>query len=111
MSEQRFEFYSDEYLIGVLDTVTGKTFDSFAIVDKLNEQQSKIDDLEKNFDDLVKFSSEIAKRNVILDEKIGKIQKENEKLKEEEKLYAQEILRLNNLLKQYQTFEDLAGDY
>ena len=33
------------------------------------------------------------------------------KLKEEEKLYAQEILRLNELLKQYQSFKDLGGDY
>ena len=43
MSEKRFEFYSDEYLVGVLDTVTGKTFNSFEIVDKLNEQQEQLD--------------------------------------------------------------------
>ena len=45
MSEKRFEFYSDEYLVGVLDTVTGKTFNSFEIVDKLNEQQDLIEEL------------------------------------------------------------------
>ena len=43
MSEKRFEFYSDEYLVGVLDTVTGKTFNSLGIVDKLNEQQEQLD--------------------------------------------------------------------
>ena len=46
MSEKRFEFYSDEDLIGVLDTVTGKTFNSFEIVDVLNEQQELIEELQ-----------------------------------------------------------------
>ena len=45
MSEKRFEFYSDEYLVGMLDTVTGKTFNSLGIVDKLNEQQDLIEEL------------------------------------------------------------------
>lgn len=35
--EKRFEFYSDEYFIGVLDTVTGRTFNSLGIVDLLND--------------------------------------------------------------------------
>lgn len=47
MSEKRFEFYSDEDLIGVLDTVTGRTFNSFEIVALLNEQQSEIERLNK----------------------------------------------------------------
>ena len=47
MNEERFEFYSDEDLIGVIDTVTGRTFNSFEIVDCLNEQQSTIDKLEQ----------------------------------------------------------------
>ena len=48
MSEKRFEFYSDEDLIGVLDTVTGRTFNSFEIVDCLNEQQATIESLKKD---------------------------------------------------------------
>ena len=47
MSDKRFEFYSDDLVIGVLDTVTGRTFNSFEIVDCLNEQQSTIDKLEQ----------------------------------------------------------------
>lgn len=47
MSEKRFEFYSDEYLIGVLDTVTGRTLNSFEIVDCLNEQQELIEELQE----------------------------------------------------------------
>ena len=46
MNEKRFEFYSDDLVIGVLDTVTGRTFNSFEIVDKLNEQQSTINELQ-----------------------------------------------------------------
>ena len=45
MSEERFEFYSDDYLIGVLDTVTGKTLNHFATIDVLNEQQATINKL------------------------------------------------------------------
>lgn len=45
MSEKRFEFYSDDYLIGVLDTVTGKTLNHFATIDLLNEQQFIIEEL------------------------------------------------------------------
>ena len=44
-------------------------------------------------------------------EKLNEQQATIEQLKEEEKLYAQEILRLNELLKQYQSFKDLGGDY
>lgn len=42
MSEKRFEFYSDENLVGVIDNLTGKTLNSFEIVDRLNEQQNQI---------------------------------------------------------------------
>ena len=47
MGEKRFEFYSDEDLIGVLDTVTGRAFNSFEVVDLLNERETRIDLLEK----------------------------------------------------------------
>jgi len=70
----------------------------------VNDLEDKIIELEKNFEDLVNWSTEISKRNVLLNEKIARLQ-------EEEKLYAQEILRLNELLKQYQSFKDLGGDY
>lgn len=47
MSEERFEFYSDDVVIGVLDTVTGRTSNSFEIVDCLNKQQDTISKLEE----------------------------------------------------------------
>jgi chromosome segregation ATPase len=45
------------------------------------------------------------------DSENAKLRQEIKKLKEEEKLYAQEILRLNTLLKQYQANQDLGGGY
>lgn len=69
MSEKRFEFYSDDYLIGVLDTVTGKTLNHFATIDKLNEQQDTI----KKLQDLCGES----------DGENAKLRIENNKLKEE----------------------------
>lgn len=58
-----------------------------------SEQQATIERLEKenkelgkNFDDLVKWASEISKRNVVLDERIGKI-KQGIRLAYEKKPY------------------------
>jgi peptidoglycan hydrolase CwlO-like protein len=63
-------------------------FDNKIICEVLNaqnslicEQQATITELEKNFEDLVNWSSEISKRNVLLDEKIGRLQQENKELK------------------------------
>lgn len=43
MSEKkRFEFYSDDYLVGIIDTVTGKKLNHFATIDLLNEQEATI---------------------------------------------------------------------
>ena len=49
--------------------------------DKVDEQQSTINEIEKNFEDLVDWSTEIAKRNVLLDEKIGRLQQEIQVMK------------------------------
>ena len=110
-TDGRYTLMFDEHTFFVFDNVKEERMIALEVTKKLNEQQDKIIELEKNFDDIVKWASEIAKRNVILDEKIGKLQRENKKLKEEEKLYAQEILRLNTLLKQYQANQDLGGGY
>ena len=84
MSKQRFEFYSDEDLIGVLDTVTGRTFNSFEIVDCLNEQQvtitalkeeneqlkSRIAFFEEQEDEFEKYTAQTIK-NMIVDYREG----------------------------------------
>ena len=95
MSEKRFEVVQDprvqtEYFIydnedKISENITDYPFDDqdvcSRIVMLLNEQQSKITELEKNFEDLVNWSTEISKRNVLLDEKIGRLQQENKELK------------------------------
>lgn len=45
------------------------------------EQQDTIKELEKNFDDLAEWASEIAKRNVVVDEEIGELRRDNAKLR------------------------------
>ena len=65
-------FYSDEDLVGVLDIVTGRTFNSFEIVDVLNEQQATIEQLQ----DLCGES----------DSENAKLRIENKRLQEEIKL-------------------------
>ena len=116
MSEKRFKSTLDEDTMSIMpylvsDNEEEAFYNLQGCVELLNEQQSTIErlekenkELEKNFDDIVNWASEIAKRNVLLDEKIGRLQ-------QEEKLYAQEILRLNTLLKQYQANQDLGGGY
>ena len=48
MSEKkRFEFYSDEYLVGIIDTASGKKLNHFATIDLLNEQQATINKLKE----------------------------------------------------------------
>lgn len=96
MSEKRFVYgrafpiNSDDLLPVITDNENDKDyFRMVDIVDVLNTQQATIEQLQeenkelvKNFTDLVEWASEIAKRNVLLDEKIGKLQRENKKLKE-----------------------------
>lgn len=111
MSEKRFVLCKKGDVEYIEDNGCVQLYGFDVLCEMLNEQQSTIEqlqeenkELEKNFDDLVEWASEIAKRNVLLDEKIGRLQ-------QEEKLYAQEILRLNTLLKQYQANQDLGGGY
>lgn len=48
MSEKkRFEFYSDDYLVGIIDTVTGKKLNHFATIDLLNGQEAIINKLQE----------------------------------------------------------------
>ena len=50
MSEKRFKFYSDDYLVGIIDTATGKKLNHFATIDLLNEQQATISALKEEND-------------------------------------------------------------
>lgn len=95
MSDKRFEFYSDDMVIGVLDTVIGRTFNSFEIVDCLNEQQDTINDLNGEFEESSAFIIEQRKE-------IQTLKEENRKLKKAEKInmeYAEQIVEENHKLR------------
>ena len=98
MSEKRFKYNSDDSLPCITDSEKDENCLRMSdIVNVLNEQQATIKQLQD-------FIGETDAENI-------RLRQEIKKLKEEEKLYAQEILRLNELLKQYQSFKDLGGDY
>jgi len=68
MSEKRFKFYSDDYLVGIIDTVTGKKLNHFATIDLLNEQQEMIDQLEKENTNLIELAEELGVKIVVVDD-------------------------------------------
>ena len=69
MSEKkRFEFYSDDYLVGIIDNVTGKKLNHFATIDLLNEQQEMIDQLEKENTNLIELAEELGVKIEVVDD-------------------------------------------
>ena len=68
MSEKRFKFYSDDYLVGIIDTVTGKKLNHFATIDLLNEQQEMIDQLEKENTNLIELAEELGGKIEVVDD-------------------------------------------
>ena len=118
MSEKRFEFYSDEDLIGVLDTVTGRTFNSFEIVDLLNEQQATIDKLRVDIRatrttirKLQDLCGESDSENAKLRQEIKELKAQLREKEQDEQLYANEILELREANKEFIQFKELGGDY
>ena len=61
MTEKRFKFYSDEYLVGIIDTVTGKKLNHFATIDLLNELNDENKELKKENEQLKKRLEHYAK--------------------------------------------------
>ena len=107
MSEKkRFEFYSDDYLVGIIDTATGKKLNHFATIDLLNEQQATIQFLQNEIDELKKDIDIYKYEEKKHSETARKLYEENEQLKEE----------LNNLKKDetmlyhYYTLARYGGD-
>ena len=98
MSEKRFEFYSDEDLIGVLDTVTGRTFNSFEIVDLLNEQQATIKQLESDKAIAEDYANIFEKENVKLRIENKKLKEENEQLKQSNDRFPDTVAKQVSLL-------------
>ena len=109
MSEERFTY--DKPLVafskgGINDNVTGETYEFTmdTVLDLLNEQQAAIEQLKE--------------RNVHNFAKKIQLMKEIRELKEEEKFYAKEIVRLNKNIEELNKtieealkFKSLGGDY
>ena len=75
MSEKkRFEFYSDDYLVGIIDTVTGKKLNHFATIDLLNELHEESDVLKQQLQTKYVVNKQY--------EEIQRLKKENEDLRE-----------------------------
>ena len=94
MSEKkRFEFYSDDYLVGIIDTVTGKKLNHFATIDLLNEQDEKL--------------NETAETNEILNEYI----RIGDELDKEKLEVLKDVETEIQLLNSYLVEKGLAEDY
>ena len=78
-TDGRYTLMFDEHTFFVWDNEKEERMIALEVTKKLNEQQATIKELKKNFNDLVQWASQIAKRNVQLDEQIGKLQKELQK--------------------------------
>ena len=92
MNEKRFELseYSTVYRYSVIDNIQKGTLKANAIIILLNKQAEKIDEQEATIQQL----------------KAQLKQKE-----QEERLYANEILKLNKEAKEVLEFKSLGGDY
>ena len=77
----RYTLMFDEHTFFVWDNEKDDRMTALETTERLNEQQHTIKELEKNFEDLADWSTEIAKRNVLLDEKIGRLQQEIQVMK------------------------------
>ena len=102
MTNKRFEFYSDEYFVGVLDTVTGRTFNSLGIVDLLNDLYE-----ERNYFERKKCEY-WDKFNLAHLDNIN-LQEENEQLKKQIQIYEQ--LLSNSYVGEEETLDGFVGKY
>ena len=103
MSEKRLRFTmeSDKLYSCIFDN--GNELTCFELVDLLNEQQATIRKLQD-------LCGESDYENAKLRIENKKLREENEQLKRDEQLYAKEILRLKQELKEAQMLK-LGGDY
>lgn len=112
MSDKRFEFYSDDVVIGVLDTVTGRTFNSFEIVDCLNEQQVTITALKEENEKLIQKKCLPCELVNLQTREIDKLKKENEQLKKEYKIAIDEMVTdYKKLEKENEQLREKVKDY
>ena len=89
----------------------GKIMTVDEVVGKLNEQQATINEYKENWDDMVELATKTSLRNIQLDEQIGQLKAKLREKEEDERLYANEIVKLNKEAKEVLDFKSLGGDY
>ena len=101
MSEKRFEFYSDEDLVGVLDIVTGRTFNSFEIVDVLNEQQATIITLKRRLEKinggygLLTHRNGLTANECLIESQERELEKKNEQISDWIERHSKDIEKIS----------------
>ena len=119
MTEKRFvvetveitDCDTDVSRIAKVITDTKETYsyeDLDEIVHKLNEQQATIDKLKEELE-LTANTKLFSRRK--LEEENEQLRQELQKKQEEERLYANEIVKLNKEAKEVLNFKELGGDY
>ncbi len=134
MSDKRFELTKINPTVNLSDTVyfiidyenPNKEIRTLKdCIDLLNEQQATIEELERKLKKYSKIGEEQLKHIIELQDLCGqsdsenaKLRIENKKLKaklrekeEDERLYADEIVKLNKEAKEVLDFKSLGGDY
>ena len=123
MSEKRFESTLDEDTMSIMpflvsDNEEEAFYNLQGCVDLLNEQQATINHLKQeleeykeNWDDIVEMATKTSLRNIELDEQIGQLKAKLREKEQDERLYANEIVKLNKEAKEVLDFKSLGGDY
>ena len=122
MSEKRFELLLPNAIIN--DTIVRKSYylsekdDVEKLVDELNELseeneqlRQQLQEYKENWDDMVEMATKTSLRNVELDEQMGQLKAQLREKEEDERLYADEIVKLNKEAKEVLDFKSLGGDY
>jgi len=125
MSEKRFKFYSDDYLVGIIDTATGKKLNHFATIDLLNEQQDTIITLRRRLEKInggyghLTYRRGLTANEWLIESQERELKKKNEQisdLKEENEELKQRITlfeKQEDEFEQYtaQSIENMIANY
>ena len=110
MSEKRFKFYSDDYLVGIIDTATGKKLNHFATIDLLNEQQATIITLRRRLEKINGGYAHLTHRNGltanewVIESQERELQKKNEQISDWIEQHSKDIEKISE---QQATISDL----
>lgn len=113
MSEKRFEFYSDDYLVGIIDTVTGKKLNHFATIDLLNEQQATIITLKRRLEKINGGYGHLTHRNGLtanewlIESQERELKKKNEEISDWIEQHSKDIEKISE---QQATISDLKDE-